>query len=165
MVQNLTMNNILSTPFSLEAFRLFIRTNRAISLFAILKVKLMTIFAVRSKRIFSTNTVRVNEGVLSNSDYSKVRYIDTASILTNMVYNHASRYVTLMNKIRYSMRSTIKLTKEKYSVSIFIKWRLPKMTTIIFNPFTVKSFEFLIGYIHTPIIPCLPFIKQGESNG
>lgn len=162
MVSALAFNRIFSTPFSTKPFSFRSLASGAISLVAIFSVKLVAIFTVGTKRVLRSDRVRIGQAVLARCNHPQMGNRNTMTVFANMVYDHTFRYFTDTKVISHSMSATPFSAKEERTIAVFIERSNPEFTLSILLPFTVKSFEFLSSVLfHMPIVPCMPFVKQG----
>lgn len=165
MVPTLALNGIFSSPFSTKSLGLCSLAGRAVTLVAVLTVKLMAVLTVCSKGVTGSNRVGIDQCILSASNKSQVSDVNTVSVLADMVHDHAGFNVSVSEKVSKSMRPTVKPTKIEATVTITIKRILPQMTAIFFTPFRVKSFQFLLSNHLAHSIPYCSCKCKGDYCG
>lgn len=164
MVQALTINGIFGSPLRAKSFGLFSLADRAISLFTIFPVKGMTILTMSPKGILRAYGIAVDQRVLARRNNSKMSDVHTVTVLTDMIDNHATRYVTSGYVVCDPVRATRLATKIKRTISISIKRELPQMAAVFLYPFTVESVEFLCSNHITHSVPYNAQYSQGVND-
>lgn len=144
MVSKLTHSFISNiAPLFTKHSSFFIRTNRAVSLFAIFFIKKMPMFAMSLNRVFISNRIRIGHSVFAMRNHTQMSRINTASIFAYMVNNHISRDISYMKIISHSMTPSSFFSKIKSAISVFVQSTLPQMTRVNFYPFSIKSIKFV----------------------
>lgn len=157
MVFKLTLNKIsFFSPFLLKSFGLFIFTNRAISLFSILFVKLMSVLAEYFVSVYRAYRKRIFESILLLSNTSKMLWINTFSISTEMIYDHTIWYTSIRKIIGHPMSTSILFHKKEFAISVSINIFRPYKT---FANNLIIRLKSLFIYFHigdyTPLITIL----------
>lgn len=169
MDKNLTPNFIsFFQPLLLKSFRLFVFTNRTISLLffsPINFIKSVSVFTMSPFRIYCSYGVRILQRIFSHSYNSQMFWIYTVSNFTYMVHHKISRYISSIKKYRYSMGFSLFSLKKKCTIPIFIEITLPYMTTSpIYNILSAETLKVLFIYIfhathYTPSINQTQYAK------
>lgn len=155
-------------PFFAKPAPLLTLANGAISLLAILPVKLMTVLAVRLSRIDSWNRGAINQGVLCGGHEAKVLRVYARPVFTDVVHHHARGDFPVEVKPRHSVRTPILPAKEERPVSIPIKRAKPQETAIGLNGvFVGESQVFCIGesHVHLHCAAQGIMVLKVKSNG
>src|SRR3990167_7789188 len=143
MVSRLTLNLIsFFKPLLMKTFVFFCLALRTISLFAVFPIKLMFVFAMCLRFIYSTNRVRIFERVLFWSNNAKMFYVNAVSIFTNMINHHSGWNISIRNVVGKPMSTAILLAKVEVSIPISIKGVLPNMAIFDRPPIAIEPLYF-----------------------
>jgi len=148
MVSRLTFSFIgFCQPFLLESFRLSVFTNGAVSLFlnsTVNFVKDMTLLTSLLRFIDCTNRLRVLHSILGWCHLSQVLRINTMSIATNVVNNHAVSNLSQISVVSNPMSFSLFLSKVESAVSIFIEIASPKNAVTLLRGKISKPLRFFL---------------------
>lgn len=144
----LTANCILSFPFCPESFCLLGLANRAISLFSVVTIKRMAVFAMRFSGVLRRYRTAFSQSVFVRGSKPKVAYRNASTIPAGMVHHHSGRDISIVMPESNPMRAPAFSSEKKDAIAILVKKPLVNQTFSLRDCFPKESFFLFFDHRH-----------------
>lgn len=154
MAHELDFQSVLSSPLSAKSLFLGRVTDRAVSLFPILSIKRMTLFAMGFLRVQIRNGGAILHSILVWREQAEMLRVNAIGSAASVVHDHSIRDFTVPSVPSNAMGSAVLTPKVETSVSVFVQRPLPKPTAGWRKDFSLglKSVKLFVGKVHGSLL-------------